>query len=259
MATAGVKFLNTDNILKQQICPFTTVDDVIAARDKNRNQNKGNNSTYITRSSEGITQIYGKTYGASKKEAALLCIAVSRLAAQIELYEICEQDLSELPKPDLEVIQLLGNIKIIPTNLTMERREFEKDNSLRSPSFTYNLLEKLGPKKCALCECGIPELIEGAHIWPVADIKNTPDLDIESKIEFATDGDNGIWLCENHHKLFDADFLRSGLSGTIEWRPGLEIKSTKYMSDITLITQLAFEILTTPFADYLKKRYNYAV
>lgn len=256
MATAGVEFLNADNFLTQKICPFTTVDDIIAAREINKKRNKSNNSTYLTRSSKGITQIYGKTYGASKKETALLCIAVSHLSPQIELYEICEQDLSELPKLDLEAIQNLDNVKIIPTDLTMERNEFEKNNSLRSPRFIYNLLEKLGPKKCTLCGCEIPELVEGAHIWSVADIKRAPDLSIKKKIECATDGDNGIWLCENHHKMLDENLFKINLSGIINCKPGLDEKSKEYILNTTPITQLTSPIFTTGFAAYLQSRYN---
>lgn len=254
MATAGVEFLNAGNSLKKKIVPFNTVDDLIAARDINKNHNRSNNSTYVTRSSEGITQIYGKTYGASKKETALLSIAVSHLAQQVELYEICEQNLSELPEPDRKVIQSLGNIKVIPTDLTMERNEFDKNNSLRSPRFTYNLLEKLGPKKCAFCGCEIPELIEGAHLWPVADIKRKANLNISSKIEHAIDGDNGIWLCENHHKMLDEYLLGINENGKLKYKSNIDKKAIKYIKDTTPITQIAEEFVTTKFVEYLKER-----
>ena len=254
MAAARVEFLNAGKFLKHKIFPFNTVEDIIAARDKNKNYNKSNNSTYITRNSEGIVQIYGKTYGASKKETALLCIAVSRLAAQIELYEICEQNLAELPKPDLEVIRSLGNIEVIATDLTMERNEFEKNNSLRSPRFNYNLLEKLGPKKCAFCRCEIPELIEGAHIWPVTEIKRVHSLSIKSKIEHATDGDNGIWLCENHHRMLDMSFLMINEEGKLKYRSNIEEEPMEYIKDTTPITQLEKDIITTKFVKYLKER-----
>lgn len=256
MATTGVEFLNSDNFLGQRIYPFSTVDDIIAARELNRKQNRSNNSTYLTRSSKDITQIYGKTYGASKKETSLLCIAASRLARQIELYEICEQTLSILPKLDLEVIKHLNNVKIIPTDLTMESKEFEDNNSLRSPSFIYNLLAKFGPKKCVLCGCEIPELVEGAHIWPVADIKRASDLTFKSKIEYATDGNNGIWLCENHHKMLDEDLVKITLSGLIEYKPELKEKSKDYIRHTTPVSQFSQDIFTESFVVYLQKRYN---
>jgi predicted restriction endonuclease len=204
----------------------------------------------------GMAQIYGKTYGASKKETALMCVAVSRLARQVELYEICEQNLSVLPETDLEVIKNLGNVQIIQTDYAMERKEFEEYNSLRSPLFKYNLLEKLGPKKCALCDCEIPELIESAHIWPVHKIKNTPGISFERKIEYATDGDYGIWLCENHQKLFDEGFIIINSEGAVQYDGTMKDEHLKFVIWATTITAISREILTKKFCEFLAKRYE---
>lgn len=62
-------------------------------------------------------------------------------------------------------------------------------------------------KKCALCGCKIERIIQAAHIYPVADIRKRHDLDFSAKFKLAVDGDNGIWLCENHHKLFDSGLI----------------------------------------------------
>jgi hypothetical protein len=256
MATAGVKFLNAPSLLFPKIKPFIAVDDIIAIRERNTRKNRGNNSTYITRSTNGIAQIYGKTYGASKKETALMCIAVSKLAQQVELYEICEQNLSVLPETDLAVIKNLGNVKIIQTDYTMERKEFEEDNSLRSPLFKYNLLEKLGPKRCALCDCEIPELIEGAHIWPVHEIKKASGISLDKKIEYATDGDNGIWLCENHHKLFDEGFIMINCEGMVQYDGTMKDEHLKFIVWATTITAIKREILTQKFCEFLTRRYE---
>ena len=255
MATAGVELLNAEDVLANTVYPFTTIDDIIAARESNRSRNRSNNSTYLTRSSRSVAQLYGKTYGASKKETTLLCVALSRVTPSIELYQISEGNLTELPKPDLEVIQMLGKVRIIPTDRTMERNEFVKYDSLRSPTFTYNLLRKLGPKRCALCECEIPELVQGAHIWSVADIKRDHSLSIDHKVEYATDGDNGLWLCENHHKMLDEDLLRISSSGRIAVISSLEDKSKEYISKTTTIVQLTPELFTEGFATYLQRRY----
>ena len=256
METAGVELLNATDVLTQPVYPFTTVDDIIAAREQNRGRNPSNNSTYLTISSKRIPQVYGKTYGASKKETTLLCIALSRITpTQIELYEISEGNLTELPKPDLDVIKMLGKVEIIPTDRKMERKLFKKDNSLRSPTFTYNLLRKLGRKECALCECEIPELIQGAHIWRVADIKRRGDLSEDDKLKHATDGDNGIWLCDNHHTMLDEDLLRIEPSGRLTVIPGLGKKSEEYISRTTPIMQLTPVIFTQGFATYLQSRY----
>lgn len=255
MKTAGIEFLNEQEFLSQQIQPFITIEDIIASRNANRVSNRSNNPTYITQSSERVTQIFGKTYGASKYETTLLCVALSRLTpSQIEVYQICEQNLSVLPKLSRQAIELLGQVKLIPTDLTMERIHFEETNSLRSPLYIFNLLAKLGPKKCAFCGCEIPELIEGAHIWPVEEIKKEAAVSFDEKLKWATDGDNGLWLCGNHHKMLDTNLLRIDEHGNIEYRDDLEENCKDYIERTTPNKILVSSFLTAAFVIYLQKR-----
>lgn len=256
MMTAGIEFLNADSFFGIEILPFNSVDDLIMARNLNRGRNKSNNSTYVTISDKRNPQIYGKTYGASKYETTLFAVALSRLTNRlIELYEIQEKDLKELPKRSLDVIQSLG-IRIIPTSLTFEKNEYEKDNSLRSPRYIYNLLSKLGPKKCAFCGCEIPELIQGAHIWPVSNIKKESRLSLEKRLEYATDGDNGLWLCENHHKMFDEDIIVIDSEGELSLRNELEQKDVEFIEYITPIKTISKEVMSRSFILYLNRRYD---
>lgn len=256
MATAGIEFINSDRILKEKISKFLTVDDILATRILNKSTNRSNNSTYLTRSKNGIIEIYAKTYGANKKEAVLITIAASHLVSKIILYEITEQNLKKLPIPDKEMLLNLKNIEIVNTDMLMERIEFEKENSLRSPRFIYNLLERIGPKKCALCDCEIPELIEGAHIWAVSDIKNTYALAIDDKIKYAIDGNNGLWLCENHHKMFDEGLLQILKDGTICIKRNMEEKDKKFINKVTTVQNLSSVILSQDTSFYLEKRYQ---
>jgi len=257
MKTSGVGFLNEDEFLTNPVYPFTTIEDIIANRNENGSRNSSNNPTYVTRSYDNTVQIYGKTYGANKKETTLLCIAISSIAtARVELYQICEQSLSTLPGPDLEVIRDLGKIKIITSDLIMERREFEENDSLRSSMYIYNLFTKLGDKKCTFCKCEIPQLIQGAHIWSVVDIKKEHSLTQEEKLEHAIDGDNGLWLCQNHHKMLDAHLLRITEDGQLKFKSNLREKSVRYIKDITLISQLPEGVVTLKFVEYLGKRNN---
>jgi hypothetical protein len=255
MMTAGIEFLNDQDFLTQKIQPFNTIADIIASRNANRGHNRSNNSTYITQSPKRITQIFGKTYGASKYETTLLCVALSHITtSQIELYQICEQDLSVLPALSQQAIESLGKVRLIPTDLTMERNEFEKTNSVRSPRYTYNLLAKLGPKKCAFCGCEIPELIQGAHIWPVADIKKEAGISFDDKLNYATDGDNGLWLCENHHKMLDENLLIIDEHGHAKYRDSLEEKSKDYIRRTTPNNILSTSVFTPGFVFYLHRR-----
>lgn len=255
MKTAGIEFLNDQDFLSQQVKPFNTITDIIALRNASKVRNRSNNPTYITQDPKHVTQIFGKTYGASKYETTLLCVALSCITpSKIELYQICEKDLSVLPLLSREAIKLMGKVKLIPTDLTLERNEFERANSLRSPLYTYNLLAKLGPKKCAFCGCEIPELINGAHIWPVADIKKEAGVNIDKKINWATDGDNGLWLCENHHKMLDANLLVIGENGNVKYQDSLDRKSKNYIEWTTPNKILLPSVLTTNFVIYLQKR-----
>lgn len=255
MATAGVIFLNSDEYLPFEIHPFNTIEDIIAGRELNRNRNSSNKSTYLTKTTDNEIEIFGKTYGANKKETTLLCLALSNILDNpAKLYIICEQDLTNLPAPDLEVIKSLGKIFIIPTDLTMEKRELEDNNSLRSPRFIYNLLDKLGPKKCAFCECDIPQLIQGAHIWPVADIKKEHQMSLDEKLFHATSRDNGLWLCENHHKLFDEHLFSIDFNGSIKFSDAIAESSVEYLTNTTPISRVSEEILNEEFKFYIYKR-----
>lgn len=259
MKTSGIEFLNDRNILDQEILPFISPEDIMANRNINRHHNRSNNSSYITRGANHVIQIYGKTYGANKYETTLMSIAVPRITAnQVELYEICENELQILPKPCLDVIQEIGRVQVIPTDLTMERNEFNDNDSLRSPRYTFNLLDKLGQKKCAFCECEIPELIEGAHIWPVAEIKKVPGISIEEKINYAIDGENGLWLCDNHHKLFDEDYISIDHSGSISWAEEIETRHIEFITRITSVRNLESQTLTEQFLAYLDRRLGIA-
>ena len=65
------------------------------------------------------------------------------------------------------------------------------------------------------CHCEIPEIIEGAHIWPVSIIKKQP-IPFNEQFAHAISGDNGIWLCENHHKLFDENIIKFDNKGKLK-------------------------------------------
>jgi len=252
MKTSGTIFLNEREYLEATIQPFTIVEDIIFTRNQGQRQN--NNSTYLTKSAENTIQIYGKTYGANKYETTLLCLALSKITLlPIELYQIGEGGLTTLPKVSIEVIESTEKIQIFTSNRTLEKVEFEENNSLRSGRYIYNLLEKLGDKKCAFCECKIPQIIQGAHIWSVSDIKKMEHLTQDEKLECAIDGDNGIWLCQNHHKLLDVHLLKISVDGKIKYQSQVQ-ENIDYIKEITSIIEISNAILTDKFLGYLEKR-----
>ena len=255
MKTIGFEFLNDYEILNQEICGFITIEDIMNVRKENSKRNKSNNSTYITKEIINVNEIYGKTYGANKYETAMFCYALSVLAQphqKLILYEILEGDLKALPKSSKEVINKMYKIQIISTDIKLEKQIF--NNNLRSPRFIFNMLEKFGEKVCALCECKVPELIQGAHIWNISDIKRNAYLSEEEKLEHATDGDNGIWLCANHHKLFDENFFTFNSYGQIIYRNDIKERDLSYINKITEELKISEKYITQKFLSYLNER-----
>lgn len=259
MNTIGFEFINADEYLESDIMPFNSIDDIILTRKSNKSKNKSNNSTYVTKSSKSMIEIYGKTYGASKYETTMISYAVSILATNkqnVKLYEVLEQDLKELPEVCRDIIMKMGVIDVIPTDMTLEKKVFNENNSFRSPRYTHNLLNKLGRKKCSFCECSTPESIQGAHIWPVGEIKKDGLSTFEQKLAWAIDGENGLWLCSNHHTLFDKNIIRISLDGDILIDDKVNLEERKFIEEITTISKLPNEYITSEFVFYIKKRYG---
>ena len=258
MKTAGFDFLNVPSTIAGQITAFNSIDDIIRARKENGERNSGNNATYIEKNAPHEYEIYGKTYGANKYDTSLICYAISKLAQpqdHIVLYEYNEKDLKELPTASLDVIRSMGNIKIINIDDEIERRELEENDSLRSPRFNARLLDRLGERHCVLCNCGISEIIQGAHIWPVSDIKRTNALSIDEKLAYATDGENGLWMCQNHHKMFDSNILLLSSSGSVSYKDNLTEDDIEYIDSITTVEKLPAQLITPHYIYYINKRY----
>ena len=153
----------------------------------------------------------------------------------------------------------MGVFNIIPSDMTLEKKIFNSNINLRSPRYIFNLLEKLGEKRCALCNCEIPELIQGAHIWPVSNIKKNAQLSLEEKIKHAINKDNGIWLCENHHKMFDEHIISFDNDGKLFINNSLRQMDCEFINDITPCQQLPASVLTKEFLGYLQLRNSLAL
>ncbi|WP_265974572.1 HNH endonuclease signature motif containing protein [Brucella intermedia] len=254
MKTAGVKLINLVDYVSTNILPFNAAEDVILAKEKLRKAAKGNRSTYVTKGSNGAIQIFAKTYGANKYESSLLCFALVKLTSSIELFQIEEGGLTALPQATRDALALLGHVIIKTSNETSETEEFKSNNSLRSIRFIYNILERFGAKKCLLCDCEIPQIVQGAHIWPVASIKASIDLELKVQLNHAINGSNGMWLCENHHKLFDSNILSVTSDGTVLYIDELDNRHVDYLKLTTTRAKIGVEFLTDEFIFYLSKR-----
>ena len=253
MKTAGVNLMNLAHYVAQPIQPFSAPEDVIAAKDLLRTRGAGNNSTYVTRGSDGATEVYGKTYGANKYETTLICLALARIAnVGLRLYQIEEGGLRALPLLSRRAIYACGGV-IEASTPAFEAVEFRERNSLRSIRFSYNLLEKFERKRCAFCSCAIPQIVQGAHIWPVAAIKQS-GLPFGEQLDHALSGHNGLWLCENHHKLLDSATLYLHASGRLHYRRSLDEQDTQFVRLTTTAATLPDVVLHPQFLDYLERR-----
>lgn len=257
MSTAGFNFINTPIELTSSLQPFNSVDDIILSRKANSERNTGNNATYILKNNPHSYEVYGKTFGANKYETSLICYAISAISLDndnVTLFQYNENDLKQLPKASLEVLNLMGNIDIVNIDDELEKQELRENNSIRSPRFNARLLNHLGDKKCVLCECEISEIIQGAHIWPVAEIKKHAYLNIEQQLSYATDAENGLWMCQNHHKLFDSNIIRLTESGQVKYSLDLPDSYINYINSVTLIFNLPSRIVTERFQYFIKMR-----
>ncbi len=256
MMTAGIDFLNINDYYSTAIVPYNDVNDLIIERRDNQTANASNNSSYVSKSIDKI-QIYAKTFGASKYESTLLAIAVSHIADRpVDLFNICEQDLKHLPQSSLNTIGMLDNVTVHDTSFFLEKQKYLEQSDrtvLRSATYLYNLFNRLGAKKCALCGCEIPEIIQGAHIWGVSEISRT-DLDDETKFNHAVNGHNGLWLCQNHHKLFDSNLLVLDNDGNVCVKDSLMGKDIEFIRNITFHHSIEEQIMSDDFRDYIYKR-----
>lgn len=254
LMTAGVLFLNITKFYHQAILPYDNVDDLIIDRRDNQGGNSSNNSSYVSKSPDAI-QIYAKTFGANKYESTLMAVAISHIADRpVELYNICEKNLRKLPQSSINTIESLGNISLYYTTLFLDKHQTVDESErtkLRSASYLYN---RIGYKKCALCSCEISEIIQGAHIWGVSQISHDDNLSEEEKFTHAVSGDNGLWLCQNHHKLFDSNIIMIDDDGHIRIKDGLVSKDIAFIRSVTFKTSLDDTIMTDKFRFYIAKR-----
>ena len=257
LMTAGVKFLNITQYYHKPIIAYRNVDDLIIDRRDNQGGNSSNNSSYVSKSSDAI-QIYAKTFGASKYESTLMAVAISHIADRpVELYNICEQDLKKLPEASINTIESLGNISLYYTTLFLDKHQPADESErakLRSASYLYNLYNRIGYKRCALCSCEISEVIQGAHIWGVSQISHSNNLSDEEKFAHAVNGNNGLWLCQNHHKLFDSNIIMIDGNGHIRIKDGLVAKDMAFIRSVTFKTSIDKAILSDDFRWYISKR-----
>lgn len=113
--------------------------------------------------------------------------------------------------------------------ITQYRTAKSKNEIRNQELFKNNMRAKGLETKCYLCGCEVEVILEAAHLWGIAEIKNLDasklnnvlnkecmsdlieDCDHTNELFYkkyvlANSGDNGVWLCNNHHELFDRNY-----------------------------------------------------
>lgn len=212
LLTGGIKILNLDRvrssenaILLDHTTPFTDYKQMRTYRLSLSRRNSSNNSTTFEENDNEIS-VYGKSYGANGRETTAICLALSKLVKDknIKLYNVNETDRRHLAEIDPANRCILEHISV---EINDDRMDFESNDEKiiakrNTRLFHYNLMQKYKGKKCYLCGCDIEKVIQGAHIYSSSDILHSSISEAE-KTKQIVDADNGIWLCANHHLLFD--------------------------------------------------------
>lgn len=241
--TVGIKILNEfefDTEIRRNIAfPFESVSEWKKSRMEMSSANRSNKSSYIIENDDSFV-FYGKTFGANGRESIFILYVLANLikdeGKKIYLYEVTdngsfafESSSNEENQKFKRVLKDLNVVYYADSITYVENEEYETlsdDNrdARYQAEFMRNLLYKFNSKRdidgniirdrsgkpiivddikrCYLCNCDIQGLIIASHIHRVADI-NKLDIPFSEKRKLAVDGDNGLWLCANHDKLFE--------------------------------------------------------
>lgn len=200
--TLQINLLNID----EKVLPFSTYKEIKNMRSQTSDRNTGNNASYFSDTGNFI-EFFAKCYGANGKESVFMAMVVKQLTdKKIVIYQVEDNGHRSLSALDRELLLKNGfefGEDIINEEFNRVNLEASEKDLRDQPAFRLNLFKKFGDKKCYLCDCDIDSLIIASHIHRVTDIKNDNTLTDDEKKKQIIDGDNGLWLCANHDKLFE--------------------------------------------------------
>jgi len=202
--TIGINILNLNDLGITGIVAFNSYEDLKSYRNQTSERNTHNRSTYFTDDDEQIS-IYGKTFGANAMESFIFGLTIKKIVEKLVVfYPVLDNESDSLSVEQRNILTSEGltygdSIELSPTGFAKATRDTSRNTSV----FHYNLLQKFGDKQCYLCGCDLEHLVIGAHIERITDIDHNTSYTPDQKSERATDGDNGLWLCANHDKMFE--------------------------------------------------------
>lgn len=159
--------------------------------------------------------------------------------------------------------------------LSAKKRKDPRNQSL----FRNNIRKKGIPTQCVICGNDNPTILKAAHLWEVSSIKNADANTINSFIQvnslfdlidqtnqhknelffkkycLTNSGDNGIWLCGNHHDLFDQNyFYFESEMGTVVLHFQDEHQAAMFLAETVEDCRIPMQVLTRATKAFIAQR-----
>lgn len=212
-----------------------------------------------------------------------------KLGKQYFAYESEEKRIAEeLSQPVKEIFELANlNIEYATTEQFMSEvakadntyLRYKQANEIRNQTLFRNNIRKKGiPTECVICGEDDAKLLDAAHLWEINQIKDVSVAEMNNFIkannlqeviasssqyggEFfykkyfvANSGDNGVWMCKNHHKQFDLNYYCFDSEyGTVLLKFDSTVTALKFQEELKQ-EKLGREILTPLTKAFLSKR-----
>ena len=220
LSTLNVKISNKFGKIEQ----FFSIKNFLELKNKIRNVNKGNKSTYIKLLNSDI-YIYGKCDGANLKRTFIECIAAKKMNKEKRIYFIPLNGIEKLnnnsniknyfQKNKIIILndkQLYNDININFNDLINSKNDdiIKRNQQLFYKKIILKYNEFINIDECFACNYNISENLISSHIHRVTDIKReylNKEIDKEKAIEKIISGDNGFLLCPNHDKEFEKGMI----------------------------------------------------
>lgn len=213
-----------------------------------------------------------------------------KLGRQYFDYDAKELSISDsLTKPILKTFKNAGiNIDSITNDeflieKNLKENAYQNAKKKKDPRnqnlFRNNIRKKGVPTQCVICGNDNPNVLKAAHLWEVASIKNATAKEINDFIEInslhdlidqtnihknelffkkyslTNSGDNGIWLCGNHHDLFDKNyFCFESETGTILLHFEDEMQAINFANETVENCKIPKEVLTPATKAFIARR-----
>jgi len=208
--TLKIEILNYkeyESITKQKLIAFKSINEINCF--KNSLQKNNNYATKIIsiEEEENNCLIYARLDGTNLNDVYLIILVLKMLKFNINIIQIYKTKFIKNVKFSFLNVNYHENYKI-----KLNQDNFitsEKINSIgrNQSSLIYNLLSIFGFKYCYICKSNLSVILDACHIYPFAQIKNNLELSNLEKKKMNIDPYNAFFLCKNHHKLFDCNYI----------------------------------------------------